>query len=189
MMRQGQNKKSRLQDAAKDVIHERGYERTRITDIAERAGVDAGSVYYYFKTKESFGTAVIDSLAKHYSALLEQAGLQPGPRKRINAFIQMVMDKRVLLAQHGCPVGGLCSELRKTAETVDLAQRASEVFREILDWLERQLRELGKAKDARILAEHVLCVLQGAALLAHSFDNPRHLQTQGRRLQRLILNL
>jgi AcrR family transcriptional regulator len=42
----------RVLDAALEVIAERGLAATRISDIAERAGMSAGHVLYYFRTKD-----------------------------------------------------------------------------------------------------------------------------------------
>lgn len=48
--------------AALEVISERGYADTRITDVAERAGVSPALVIYYFKTKDQLLTDAI----RHY---------------------------------------------------------------------------------------------------------------------------
>jgi AcrR family transcriptional regulator len=48
--------------AALDVITERGFADTRITDIAERIGISPALVIYYFKTKDQLLTEAI----RHY---------------------------------------------------------------------------------------------------------------------------
>jgi len=45
--------------AALEVIHERGYQETRIADVAERAGASPALVIYYFKTKNQLLTEAI----------------------------------------------------------------------------------------------------------------------------------
>lgn len=49
-------RREQLLKAALEVITERGYPETRITDVAERAGVSPGLVIYYFKTRDQLLT-------------------------------------------------------------------------------------------------------------------------------------
>ncbi len=39
--------------AAKLLLHEHGLRRTTLADVASRADVALGNIYYYFKTKDS----------------------------------------------------------------------------------------------------------------------------------------
>lgn len=60
----------RIQDEAFGLLGERGFEATRITDIAERAEVSPSTVYRYFGTKE--GVFVWDPLAEPFTEALER---------------------------------------------------------------------------------------------------------------------
>ncbi|HIH02889.1 MAG TPA: TetR/AcrR family transcriptional regulator [Methanoregulaceae archaeon] len=51
--------KRRIIEAAMDVIAERGSDRMRIDDVAQKLGVTKGAVYWYFKTKEELVGAVL----------------------------------------------------------------------------------------------------------------------------------
>ena len=55
-------KRERLVRAAAECFREGGIRATTIKIIAERADVPIGNVYYYFKTKEDFASAVVASL-------------------------------------------------------------------------------------------------------------------------------
>lgn len=48
---QGRERKQQLVDAAAELFAERGYAKTRISDICDRAGVAKGLFYWYFPTK------------------------------------------------------------------------------------------------------------------------------------------
>lgn len=54
--------KRRIIEAAMDVIAERGSERMRIDDVAQRLGVTKGAVYWYFKSKEALVSAVLEKI-------------------------------------------------------------------------------------------------------------------------------
>ena len=55
-------RRAQMLDAALDIISERGYAETRISDVAERAGVSPALVIYYYKTKDQLLTEAI----RHY---------------------------------------------------------------------------------------------------------------------------
>lgn len=48
--------------AALDAFAEKGYDGTRVNDVARRAGVSKGLLYLYFRTKEELFKAVIKSV-------------------------------------------------------------------------------------------------------------------------------
>jgi AcrR family transcriptional regulator len=52
-------KRTVLVQSAKQLLHEQGFARTTLADVAQRSGVPLGNVYYYFKTKEAIAEAVI----------------------------------------------------------------------------------------------------------------------------------
>jgi len=53
--------RQRILDAAAAVIAEEGYAGTRLSDIAERADMQAGSLYYYFASKE----VLVEEVLRH----------------------------------------------------------------------------------------------------------------------------
>jgi AcrR family transcriptional regulator len=55
-------RRGQMLQAALEVISERGFADTRITDVAERIGISPALVIYYFKTKEKLLTEAI----RHY---------------------------------------------------------------------------------------------------------------------------
>jgi len=55
------DKYQRIIDAAIEVIAEKGFHNSRVSDIAERAGVADGTVYLYFKSKEQILMTALDS--------------------------------------------------------------------------------------------------------------------------------
>ncbi len=50
-----------ITQAAMEAFAEKGYDGTRVDDVAKRAGVSKGLLYLYFKTKEELFKAVIKS--------------------------------------------------------------------------------------------------------------------------------
>src|SRR5262245_20470635 len=53
--------RTRLLEAARELIREKGYERTTLRDVAERAGMTSGAIYGNFKNREDLFIALADA--------------------------------------------------------------------------------------------------------------------------------
>ena len=53
------DKRSRLIQTAVKLAYRHGFRTTSLADIAEAAKVPVGNVYYYFKTKDEIGEAIV----------------------------------------------------------------------------------------------------------------------------------
>ncbi|HUK90838.1 MAG TPA: TetR/AcrR family transcriptional regulator [Blastocatellia bacterium] len=179
--------RSRLLQAALEVSYRYGFGASTLADIAKQARVPLGNVYYYFKTKDEIGDAIIDMRLSRLRALLEELDRLESPRDRLCGFVQLKVERREALARAGCPVGTLCSELQKQGGPV--ANRSTIVFAEALAWLERQFKALGKGADSRGLAVHLLSATQGVSVLAHTFHDPGLIDIEAARLKQWICNL
>ena len=60
--------RTRLLDAAMQVIREKGYAATTVDDICGTAGVTKGAFFHHFKSKEDLGVAA----TTHFSQMAEQ---------------------------------------------------------------------------------------------------------------------
>jgi hypothetical protein len=101
--------------------------------------------------------------------------------------VQIKIKNREGLARGGCPVGTLCSELRKHGGTA--ARKSRVLFAEALAWMETQFKTMGKGSDSRGLAVHLLSATQGISVLAHTFHNPALIELEAARLKKWIRSL
>jgi TetR/AcrR family transcriptional repressor of nem operon len=180
------SKRQQLVDSAQSLIYEQGVHRTTLAEVAERADVPVGNVYYYFKTKDDLVDAVLESRAAQIHETLEGFGKRRTPQARLKALAHGWVEIAETVAQFGCPLGTLSSELGKHPD--DMAAPDASVFQPIVDWIETQLRELGR-RDARDLAFELLARIQGGALLGQSFRDPDILVRQTRITNRWIDSL
>jgi AcrR family transcriptional regulator len=169
MSKSGTDKRSRLIEAAMTLIYRQGFGATSLADIAREADVPLGNVYYYFKTKDEIGEAIIERRLEEFRAFAQTLSPLP-PGERLEAFVQMMLANAPSLAQSGCPFGTFCSELHKHEGV--LAEKASTLLAEPLAWMEVQFRALGKKDNSPHLAIHLLSALQGVSILAHGFRDP-----------------
>jgi len=60
MPRTKTDKRSRRIQTAVKLAYRHGFRTTSLADIAEAANVPVGNVYYYFKTKDEIGEAIVE---------------------------------------------------------------------------------------------------------------------------------
>ena len=53
-------RKIQILDAAMDTFAEKGFHKTRMSDIAETSGLSKGSLYWYFDSKDSIILNLLD---------------------------------------------------------------------------------------------------------------------------------
>lgn len=177
MSKKSTNKRKELVEAADKLVYLQGFHVTTLADIAMHAGIPLGNLYYYFKTKEELGSAIIARRAQYYSDLTMKWSVQADPKARIGAFIEYVEGRREFLSHSGCPIGSLCQELHK-GEAGQLAGQATALFTVQLEWLEQQFQALGCEQAAAGHALHLVSALQGAALLTNTFGDPGLIQRE-----------
>jgi TetR/AcrR family transcriptional regulator, transcriptional repressor for nem operon len=181
------DKRSRLVSAAVDLAYQNGFGATSLADIARAAEVPLGNVYYYFKTKDEIGEAIVEQRLAALAAQRQRWDEAGSPKDRLCACVQAVFENKDLLAKRGCAIGTLCSELHKAG--CSFATRATEIFAQHLAWIESQFRALGKGKDSNGLAVHLLSAMQGVSILAHSFHDSGLVATETKRLKSWIRSL
>jgi AcrR family transcriptional regulator len=176
-------KRDRLIWSAAELFHEQGVQRTTIAQVAERADVPPGNVYYYFKSFDE----LVDAVIAHHMGIvrdnLQRLSSRRTPKARLKGLAELWSMSASMVAENGCPLGSLSSELNKLhdLETTHVA----ELLGDVLAFIEGQLRELGR-RDARALAITMLSRIQGAALLANTFSDADLMRDEVRRIARWI---
>jgi AcrR family transcriptional regulator len=176
-----------LIETAASLAYRHGFRDTSLADIAEAAHVPIGNVYYYFKTKEELGKAVVEQRLGQFRGLRAELDRLSTPKERLFAFLDNIRRSKKHLARGGCPLGGLCSELHK--EGGALAKKSAALFTEPIGWLEKQFRAVGHEKDPRELAMHLFCAFQGMAAVAQGANDPELVVMEVRRLKEWISSL
>ncbi len=168
------DKRVRLIEAAMILIHQQSFNLTTLADIAHKADVPLGNVYYYFKKKEDIGEAVIEKLAAIYSELLKHLeSIAITPLDRMKALLKHTVSTENLeqVARYGCQVGGLCEELSKQGGP--LADSAAKLLHDLLQWSESQFNSMGCGSESSNFALSFIASIQGTYLLTHTFKDPQ----------------
>jgi TetR/AcrR family transcriptional repressor of nem operon len=166
--------RDQILDAAARLIHLRGYHGTSLDDVLRESGVGKGNFYYYFRSKEDLGFAIIDRVVERFlERTLEPAfdDLTADPLDQVRAFLDRLLEvQRQRNCVGGCPMGNLASELSDVHE--GFRQRLADIFERwrvmLAATLERG-RESGRLRadlDAASAAGFVVAALEGAILMA-----------------------
>jgi AcrR family transcriptional regulator len=98
-MSKSERTRERILDAAADAFRERGFAATRLSDIADRAGLQAPSLYYHFGSKEELIEVVLAlGVTRTFEHVKRRVGAVPKDdpvgrlRAAIEAHVEMVLE-------------------------------------------------------------------------------------------------
>jgi AcrR family transcriptional regulator len=87
------DKRRQILDAAIRVFARQGFHATRVSDIADEAGVAYGLVYHYFKSKEEVLNELFSERWSLLLAAIEESDRQDGsPREKLGAVAAFIVD-------------------------------------------------------------------------------------------------
>lgn len=182
--RDARGKREKLISAAVELAYRQGYRKTTLADLADESQVPLGNIYYYFKTRDDIGNAILDCRQGEFVAMRDKLSALDTPLARLKAFVEMTIANAPLVAQRGCPMGSLAAELLKDGG--ELAARAKALMADPMAWMADEFAAMGREADADDLALQLQSALQGASLLAQSFGDAEPLVREGRRLLRWL---
>jgi AcrR family transcriptional regulator len=175
--------RQRLLQAAADVFADRGYDGTRVAEIASAAGVSNGAMYAHFASKADL---LVDALRAHGRRLL--ADLFAADPSRSITDLLLVIGRGLLRRRDAC--GYLIIEALVAARRDDaVARQMRDYMGERADWLADLMRtaqqggELDPALSPDALAHFCLLLAMGSALVTpelHAVDDEEWAELLGR---------
>ena len=165
--------RTRLLDAARDVIRAQGFTATTVDELCRAAGVTKGAFFHHFENKEALGIAAAVHWAETTSALFAGAPYHDhdDPLDRLIGYVAYrrdIIDGE--LAEFTCLVGTMTQEVYGSHPAIRDACAAS-IFGHAATLepdIEAAMQARGIEADwtAASLAAHTQAVLQGAFILA-----------------------
>jgi len=135
------------------LVHSRGYNNTGLADILQAAGVPKGSFYFYFRSKDEFGLALVDYYWEFIRAMGETYLSDTGipPLERFKGFID-AYHKIFEGMNHncGCPIGNLMQEMSDLSD--DFRKKVGDVYSRMQGFIAQLLEE---ARDRGDLSSEV----------------------------------
>ena len=154
-------------------MHVHGYHCTSLDDVLRESGVGKGVFYYYFRSKEDLGYAIIDEIvASFLQWTLEPCFADPSRPviAQLHCFLERVCDaQRERNCIGGCALGNFASELSDLHE--GFRTRLHSVFTAWQERLTVALRdghargELSATGRPETIAQFLMASLEGAILM------------------------
>ena len=170
--------RTRLLEAARDVIRAQGFAASSVDDLCKAAEVTKGAFFHHFENKEALGVAAAEYWAQTTSALFAQASYHDhaDPLERVLAYLdfrrQLVAGE---LAEFTCLVGTMTQEVYAAYPAIREACAASILGHAatLEADIEAAIKSRGIKADwtAAGLARHTQAVLQGAFILAKASND------------------
>lgn len=165
-----------------DRFWRKGVRGASLSDIAREAGVQRGSLYNAFGSKEALFLQAYERYAEDYLATLQKTLATGSLRKRLTAFFDLTITNfRSGTPPRGCPTTRGLMELG-AAEGEGLDDDAREAFASLIARITALVRDTLSAGAARgefdgnpaAAALHIVTVTRGLAVLERAFgDEPQ----------------
>ncbi len=181
--------RQRLLNSARSLFYSRSYGHVGVKEICDKAGVQKGSFYHFFRSKEALTVIVLDEYFIDFKdeILLKSFQSDISPMQRIEHLIKNVyqFQKTTKLETGktlGCPYGNMASELSTQAEPI--RKRITQLFEKITDKLKTTLDEavkLGEIEpiDTAGTALAMFSFIEGLVLMAKTRNDPEIIRQLG----------
>lgn len=146
-------RRGQILQSALEVIAQRGYPDTRIADIAERSGISAGLVIYYFKTREHLLTEAIKYLDdRWYSNAQQRLASLPTALARLEEIVAMICLPEADPEPYSWRLIwlDLWAHAVRNAEVATVRQKADDRWRELIESVVRSGQETGEFRDVNL---------------------------------------
>jgi TetR/AcrR family transcriptional regulator, transcriptional repressor for nem operon len=168
-----------------DQFWRKGVRGTQLSDIARDAGVQRGSLYNAFGSKEALFLCAYERYAGEYASSLQKALSAGTLRERLTAFFELTIKNfRSGSPPRGCPTTRGLMEL-SPVEGEGLDENARRAFADLVARItalvQEALSEGGERGefngDPETAALHIVTVTRGLAVLERAFGDEAQLRT------------
>jgi TetR/AcrR family transcriptional regulator, transcriptional repressor for nem operon len=168
------------------VFNTRGFFGTSVGDLANATGLQKGSLYNHFESKEALALASFDFAIDLFRERFRRA-LDPGASalKSLEAIVSVLISHYTdPVVAGGCPIQNTAIESDDTHPA--LRDRAQQAMRALLALIENQVERgisdgaIKADVDGRSLASLIIAQCEGALMLSRLFAEPAHIQNAQR---------
>jgi TetR/AcrR family transcriptional repressor of nem operon len=172
--------RSRIVEAAADLIYAHSVDRTSLDEVMAASGVSKSQLYHYFADKDALVLEVIAFQAERVLAAQQPHLGALDSLRALRAWGQAIIRLNEQVHMRGCPLGSLANELANTSEIA--RKRLADNFSMWRERIENGLAkmqergELGASADPHDLAFALLSAVEGGLLLSKTTHSSRPLE-------------
>ncbi len=149
------NKRERIINAAARFFGEKGYHQTTTSEIADAAGVAAGTIYIYFKSKEMLIVAVFEEfLGSHMERLKQGVEAVGGSEAKMRRLLTLGLE---LMESNPSSARIFLSQLRQSSEMIKtVAKKSSRAYKDIIEGVIKDGISAGDFRESDPVATAVM---------------------------------
>ncbi len=179
----GTDTRQGLVDTARGLFHASSYADVGVQTICREAGVQKGSFYHFFPSKQELTLAVLDDIERDFMDQFLAVALADDlpPMQRLLRFAGMIYEDQQQCKldnghMYGCPFGNLALELSTRDDAI--RKRVERLLGRVIAKLEallidsRTAGELADTVDIQATAVAMMAYLEGVMLVAKSRNEP-----------------
>ena len=144
LTKKGQRTRQSILSSAKRVFGASGYSHTRITDIAENAGISLGAVYRYFENKDDIFGELFDQL---HAQFLEVTRTRIDPQDLHDLYRSIKLANVRYFELYASERGFMRAVVEASAVSAQYLDRWSAMYEEITNRFLRRLSEFTSSTD------------------------------------------
>ena len=192
------NAEERLVSAASTLMYTRGYNSVGVAEICSAAGVNKGSFYYFFDSKEALAVEALDRSWAWMRSTIHERSLEDPTKGGLDAIGEYGNRLADGLEQReaesgrvpGCVFGNFAVEL--STQNENIRARVSARFDEMVESASLaivrsiELGEISPTTDVDQAARDVITLMEGLMVLAKARRDPDLLRELGPTMRRLL---
>lgn len=164
-----QNTEQKIIEAAKQVFMEKGLEATKMSDIADRAGISRTALNYYYRTKEKLFYAIIEEVFNILLPKIEYMTILNGDTtSKIDAIVEIYDD---LLRNHQFMPRFAFIEIQRNPQLIHDFVANNPIAQTYLNALDLLINpEVKNEKNPTIPKAHLISVFFGLLFVPYLID-------------------
>ncbi|MGI9570869.1 MAG: TetR/AcrR family transcriptional regulator [Desulfobulbia bacterium] len=190
-MSRGQNTKERILDSAQTIVLEKGFSATSLDDIIKATGVTKGAFFHHFASKGDLAHQLVERFAENDFALFDEwdrraEALSEDPYQALILFLKFFEE---WISDQSEPFSG-CLFAVYVYESSLFDSDVNDFVKQSLghwqDYYKKKFDAVYAVRSPKIdvtpdeLSETIVAILEGAFILARSYEQPELITRQSR---------
>jgi len=153
-----------------EVFRKQGYHKTSMSDLATACGLQKGSFYYHFKSKEELMQAVLQMVHSYYKKKVFSIAYE----KSLSAedrFVKLFKKQEPIITQDlaGCLFGNMT--LESISNKMEFKNFLKSFFSDWIAAFQHLYQEQHEEAQALVLAKQSVMEIEGALMMMRLYDD------------------